>query len=257
MNKNTLIIVGSGIKYMSHLTIEAKACIEKADKVLYLANEPAMQEWIKKANPSSETLSNLYTTDKLRIDSYMLISEYILEVLKKVKTLCVVMYGHPTVLVQSSLLAANQATSHHYDVIIMPGISVEDCLFADLQIDPGSCGCHSFEATDFLIYRREYDSSSHLILWQPSVIGVLNQPIYHDPSRGLDILTEYLYEKYSINHEIIVYEAAQYPRFNPVIDKVPLKDLSKSKISRLATLYIPPNKRKQPDFSILSKLKEQ
>ncbi len=35
---NKLVIVGSGIKFMSHLTIEVKAHIEQADKVLYLIN---------------------------------------------------------------------------------------------------------------------------------------------------------------------------------------------------------------------------
>lgn len=82
MHKNTLIIVGSGIKFMSHLTTEAKACIEKADKVLYLINEPVMQEWIQKANSSTESLDALYTNCTLRHDNYLLISEYIIENLK-------------------------------------------------------------------------------------------------------------------------------------------------------------------------------
>ena len=56
MNKNTLIIVGSGIKFMSHLTVETKACIIKADKVLYLVNEPLIEKWIKESNTSAESL---------------------------------------------------------------------------------------------------------------------------------------------------------------------------------------------------------
>ncbi len=58
------------------------------------------------------------------------------------------------------------------------------------MIDPGTCGCHSFEATDFLLYRREYDSSSHLILWQPyTVIGMLGIPVNHNPKKGLQFLS--------------------------------------------------------------------
>lgn len=256
MKKNTLIIVGSGIKFMSHLTIEAKACIEQADKVLYLVNEPAMQEWIQQTNPTAESLDPLYTKNLLRNDNYLLIARYIIENLKNFQTLCVVMYGHPTVFVQPSIYAAKAAIKDQYNVIIMPGISAEDCLFADLAIDPSSCGCQSFEATDFLIYQREYDSSSHLILWQPAVIGVLNRPIDHDPMRGLVILKKYLSNKYSLEHEIILYEAAQYPTFHPKIEKLPLKTLPESNLTRLTTLYIPPNKQKEPNLEVIQELKK-
>ncbi|MDR3490819.1 MAG: SAM-dependent methyltransferase [Gammaproteobacteria bacterium] len=256
MNKNTLIVVGSGIKFMSHLTIESKACIEKSDKVLYLVNEPAMQSWIEQANKSAESLDFLYTKHKARHDNYLLIAEYIFDNLKKYETLCVVMYGHPTVFAQPALYATNMAIQNGYNAVIMPGISSEDCLYADLRIDPGSCGCQSFEATDFIIYRRVYDSSSHLILWQSSVIGVLNQPGYHDPLNGLAILVEYLSEKYSLDHEIVVYEAAQYPGFKPKIDKVLLRALAQTKIGRIATLYVPPNKQPIPDLVMLEKIKK-
>lgn len=256
MDKNTLIIVGSGIKFMSHLTTEVKACIEKSDKVLYLVNEPAMQEWIQKSNKCTESLDFLYTKYEHREDNYRLISDYILESVQQYKTLCFVVYGHPTVFVQPSIYAATKAKERGFNVITLPGISAEDCLFADLLVDPGSCGCQSFEATDFLLYRREYDSSCHLILWQVSVIGVLNTPVYHDPMDGFVLLVDYLLEKYFLDHEIIVYEAAQYPTFKPKIERILLKDLPSSKVSRIATLYIPPNHEKQPDLNMLQKLKK-
>ena len=51
MNKKpSLVVVGSGIKFMSHLTIEAKSYIEQSDKVLYLVNDPLMKKWIQDSN---------------------------------------------------------------------------------------------------------------------------------------------------------------------------------------------------------------
>ncbi len=255
MNKNTLMIVGSGIKFMSHLTIEAKACIEKADKVLYLVNEPAMQSWIQDVNKSSESLDFLYNKNDYREDNYRIISDYIIENLKKIKHLCVVMYGHPTVFAKSTLYAAQLAKEHGHNVIVMPGVSAEDCLFADLLIDPSSSGCQSFDATDFLLNQREYDLSCHLILWQVNVIGLLTKPINHNPEKGLQILSDYLSEKYSLNHEIIIYEAAQYPMLSCRIDKVNLVDLPKAEVTNLSTLYIPPASEKKSNLSMLKKLK--
>jgi len=254
---NKLIIVGSGIKFMSHLTIEVKAHIEQADKVLYLINEPAMQDWIVKNSKHSEPLDDLYIKNPLREENYKLIAEYIIERLTTTKVLCVVIYGHPTVFVQPSLLAAKMAIDRGYNVTILPGISTEDCLFADLMIDPGTCGCHSFEATDFLLYRREYDSCSHLIIWQPYVIGMLGIPVNHNPKKGLHFLSDYLQEKYELNHEITLYEAAQYPAFTPRIDTVTLRDLPDANISSLTTLYIKPNKQKNPDVGMLNALRSE
>lgn len=245
MNKNTLVIVGSGIKFMSHMTFEAKNCIEKADKVLYLVNEPATQKWIQSLNSNSESLDPLYIKYQARNDNYLLISEYIINQLENTNLLCLVIYGHPTVLVQPSIYAVQEAIKRKYNVIVMPAISAEACLFADLFIDPSSCGCQSFEATDFLIYQREYTSSSHLILWQPGVIGIKNRLTHYNSERGLRLLTEYLSQKYSLDHELVLYEAAQYPTFKPIIEKVPLVSLPSSNVTPLTTLYIPPNHTKQ------------
>ena len=78
MRKNNLIVVGSGIKFLSHLTTETITCIEKSDKVLYLINEPVMQEWIKKNSKSSESLDELYLKSSKRNDNYTSIAEYII-----------------------------------------------------------------------------------------------------------------------------------------------------------------------------------
>src|SRR5579862_2386053 len=129
MQNHTLIIVGAGIKFMSHITSEAKACIEQADKVLYLVNEPAMQEWIQICNPRSESLDPIYTTYSAREKNYHCISEYVAEALKVNRTVCLVIYGHPTVLSQPAIYSANVAKSKGYDVIVQPGVSAEDSLY--------------------------------------------------------------------------------------------------------------------------------
>src|SRR5439155_2742798 len=140
--------------------------IEQADQVLYLVNDPAMKEWIKKINHCANSLDTLYKQDRLRHRCYQAITDHILETLYKNIHLCVVIYGHPAVFAQPGLDAVIEARKKGYDAKILPGISAEDCLFADLLIDPGTIGCQTFEATDFLIHRRKFDNSSHLILWQ-------------------------------------------------------------------------------------------
>src|SRR5216683_1496595 len=80
-------------------------------------------------------------------------------------------YGHPGVFVYPSHEAIRRARSEGYSAKMLPGISAEDCLFADLGIDPAVCGCQTFEATDFLLHGRRIDPSSSVVLWQIGVVG--------------------------------------------------------------------------------------
>jgi len=252
---SSLVVVGTGIKFASHLTTEAKIYIQQSNKVLYLVNDPAMKEWLQKNNPNSESLDEVYSRYFLRIHCYRAIKNYILDNLYKNQHVCVVLYGHPAVFSQPALAAVHQAKREGYYAKILPGISAEDCLFADLLVDPGSHGCQSFEATDFLIRRRQVDFSCHLILWQVGVIGVLNHPKEaHDNTKGAKLLFDYLNNYYDSKHKVTLYEAALYPHFEPTIERIMLKQLPKQKFSAISTLYIPPIHQASCDEEMLKAL---
>lgn len=255
MDKATLVVVGAGIKFLSHLTVEARAHVEQADEVLYLVNEPAMKLWIEKTSRKSTSLEDLYKKYRLRHDCYHAITQYILEILNKNIHVCVVIYGHPTILAEPGLNAVIEAKKQGYDAKIIPGISTMDCLFADLLIDPGTVGCQTFEATDFLIHRRKFDNSSHLILWQIDVIGILDNADKHNSSHGLKYLVNYLNTKYLEDHSVILYQASQYPSFKPYIKEIYLKKLPEMKVNAITTLYIPPAKTSSYDETIIRDLK--
>lgn len=252
--KSFLTIVGTGIKFASHLTSEAKAYIQKSDKVLHLVNDPLMAEWIKLNNKNSESLDNIYFKYPLRLTCYKKITEYILEQLSLVTNLCVVMYGHPLVYAQSALDAAIEAKTLGYEVNILPGISAVDCLFADLIIDPGEFGYQSYEATDFLIRPRVINTTSHLVLWQINAIGCLGNKIDKKNKDGIKILISKLELIYGFNYEVIIYEAAQYANFNPRIEKTLIRNLDRVDLTSLSTLYIPPMSKAEIDSEMLKQL---
>jgi len=239
-NSNLLILVGAGIKSISHITIEAKAAIEQSHKVLFLVNEPILKEWIIRNNPNSQSLEFIYKKHLLRAHNYEAISQHIIRTMDEVKELCVVLYGHPTVYSMPGLNAAKAAKKLGARVKIFPGISAEDCLFADLFIDPGSHGCQSFEATDFLQSNRRFDPYSHLILWQAdSIYCFENNPTF-DNYKGVSELQNKLIENYSENHPIFLYEASLYPGIEAKIKQIKLVELCTIALSSITTLYLPP-----------------
>ena len=251
--QGSLAIVGIGIKLISHLTVEAKAHIEQADKVFYLVTGQLAAEWVTQLNSTAESLRPLYQLGKRRLDTYHDMVKHILAAVQQGQKVCAVFYGHPGVFVLPSHEAIKQAQAQGFTAFMLPGISAEDCLFADLGIDPAAVGCQSFEATDFLVYHRRFDPHSALILWQIGVIGQLRKTAQLNP-QGLHILTEVLGSYYPAHHLVTVYEAAQSPLADPIIQSVKLEILPQTAVSAISTLYVPPKPGAELDLNMVKQL---
>jgi uncharacterized protein YabN with tetrapyrrole methylase and pyrophosphatase domain len=210
--------------------------------------------WIKKINTNAESFANYYVDGKPRIDTYRAMNERTLYYVREGLNVCVVYYGHPGVFVDASHESIRVARKEGFNAQLLPGISAEDCLFADLNIDP-SIGCQSFEATGFLVHKRKFDTSSHLILWQIGVIGELKHRDAGDYSKhGLNVLVDYLKRYYDADHEVIVYQAAQYAIYKPIIQHVILSNLSQARINVFSTLYVPPKEQASLDYGMINRL---
>ena len=84
----SLVVVGSGIKLVGHMTVEAKATIEQADKVLYVVNDSAMARWLHRLNETAETLHTLYSPGKPRDATYEEMVATILSEVRKGQRVC-------------------------------------------------------------------------------------------------------------------------------------------------------------------------
>jgi len=138
---------------------------------------------------------------------------------------------------------------------MLPGISAEDCLFADLGIDPGISGCQSFEATDFLLNSRACDPTSSLVLWQIGVVGDATfKPMGYDLS-AMPLLVERLLSIYPATHTMYLYEAAVFHGCEPVIRPITAHQLTTEPLSAGYTLYIPPAYPRTSDLPTYYRMK--
>ena len=224
-----------------------------ADKVLYIVPNDLGDEWMLELNDSAESLAPIYNSHDQRLNAYQAIVERILEPVRRGLNVCVVFYGHPGVFVLPGHEAIKQARKEGYRAWMCPGISAEDCLFADLGIDPATVGCQSYEATDFLLNAPTIDNRSHLVLWQIGAIGNTGQPKNQKP-QGIPILTEALLVHYPPNHIVTVYEAPPLLEYSPRIVPTPLADLPSVKVTSISTLSVPPCRVKVPDTVMMKRL---
>ena len=83
----------------------------------------------------------------------------------------------------------------------------------------------AYETTDMLLRKRHIATDSHLILWQPGLIGAFGPIANHDNRAGVALLKKYLQQFYPISHMIIAYEAALYPHVQPRIEPFRLSEI--------------------------------
>ena len=255
MLRGSLSVVGTGYLVAGQVTAEAQALIEGAEKCFYLVADPATAQWLAGLNPTAESLKNSFAADRLRTESYEEMVERMLAPVRQGLAVCSAFYGHPGVFVFPAHEAVRRARREGFSARMLPGISAEDCLFADLGIDPAMPGCQSFEASDFLLRHRRFDPACHLVLWQIGAIGVTTYLAEEGCNReGLRVLSQVLCERYGPDHESVIYEAAIFPVCEPSLDRVSLGALAEARVRSVSTLYVPPGEQPPVDPEMLERL---
>jgi precorrin-6B methylase 1 len=252
----SLTVVGCGILAPAHVTTEGRAHIERAQRVYSLVADPVSEAWIARTNPATISLASYYAPGKPRSLTYDEMAATIAAAVACELRVCAVAYGHPGMFADPLHDAIGRVREAGRPAVMLPGISAEDCLFADLGIDPAQTGACSFEATDFLVHHRHADATTTIVLWQIGLIGEVSHKTQSDiwNPHGLQILIERLLETYPPDHGVVVYEAARLITSRPRIVRTPLRELATAPISPLSTLVIPPATQPVADLELYARL---
>lgn len=258
-----LICVGTGMRMAGQVTPLAQSYIETADVVVSAVPNIFTRNWIQGIAKEFICVLGYYSDcdveGKNRSDTYRRMADTILEQVRAGKTVCAAFYGHPGIFACISHIAIKDARAEGYSAEMLPGISAEDCLVADLGLDPGRTGMQSMETTQFMIYERRIDPTAMFILWQPSLAGELSLKRFDTTAARLQVLVDKLARDYPLNHEVILYEAATNPLEKTRMDKILLRDLPTASLQQITTLVVPaahPLKRDQAIMDQLNALPE-
>ena len=226
-----------------------------AEKRFYLLADALTKAWLLDRHPEAEDLSDAYDLQKPRSDSYEEMVERILRAVRRGRHVCAIFYGHPGVFAYPPHEAIRRARAEGYEASMLPAVSADACLFADLGVDPSDTGCASFEATDFLLRRRRFDPTAALVLWQIGLVGVEDvRDTDLWSAEGLAVLVDTLLETYPAEHEVVVYEAATLPIVPPKIVRVALAKLGAAPVTAISTLYVPPLADRDTDLDMARRL---
>jgi len=240
--RGRLACVGLGMTLGSHLTPLARSHIEQADVVFAALSDGIVEMWLQRMHPDVRSLQPYYQEGKSRLRTYRQWVEVMMAEVRAGKRVCGVFYGHPGIFAWSPHKAIEAARAEGFQAHMEPGISAEDCLYADLGIDPGRYGCQHFEASQLLFYERRIDPAGYLVLWQVGLVG----------DRSLARFTTG--PAYRLDHEVILYRGATLPIDKPRIRRVPLRDLPHVPLPVEETVVLPPSAALKPNLAVRERL---
>ncbi len=255
--KGSFAAVGLGMMLGAHVSPRSRSEIEHADVVFGLVSDAIVELWLQEMRPDMRSLQPYYAEGKRRTRSYREMIEAMLAEVRAGRRVCGVFYGHPGVFAQVPHHTVAQARAEGFSAEMHAGISAEDCLYADLGIDPGTYGCQHYEASQLLFYRRRLDPTAYLVLWQIGVVGDRSVSRFGTGAAYRQLLLELLAEEgYPPVHEVVVYEAATLPISAPRMERLPLSALVDATLSPQSTLVVPPARPMARNEAMLARIAE-
>lgn len=252
--QGSLVCVGTGMTLGAHLSPIAKSYIEQADVVFSLMSSGITERWVEEMHTDVRSLQPYYQEGKNRNITYNEMVNAILAEVRSGKRVTAVFYGHPGIFACVSHRSVKRAKEENYAAHIEAGISAEDCLYADLSIDPGKTGCIHYEASQFMFYKRLIDPAALLVLWQVGLAGDKSLEKFSTGKTYRQVLVDLLLETYPPNHQVILYQAKVLPIDTVRNEHITLANLVDAEIFMHTTLVIPPSEKMQPNQIVLDKL---
>ena len=238
----------------AHLSPRSRSHIEQADVVFALVSDPLVELWVQDMRPDARSLQPYYAEGKRRTVTYHEMVEAMLVEVRAGRRVCGVFYGHPGVFALVPHRSIERARTEGFEAVMEPGISAEDCLYADLGIDPGTFGCQHYEASQFMFYQRRIDPSAYLVLWQIGIAGDRSLSRFATGADYRRLLVELLAQDYPLTHEVTAYEAATLPITMPRLGRMPLSQIVDADLYLQTTLVIPPARPMQRNQAMLDRI---
>jgi hypothetical protein len=239
--RGSIACVGLGMTLGSHLGPLARSHIEQAEVVFAAVSDGIVEQWLERMHPDVRSLQPYYGKgDKSRTTTYREWVEVMMAEVRAGKKVCAVFYGHPGVFAWSPHEVIRVARAEGFQAHMEPGISAEDCLYADLGIDPGRHGCQHYEASQLLFYETPLNPCACLVLWQVGLVGDRTLKRFSTGPEYRQVLVDRLSRDYPLEHEVIVYRGATLPIQQPRIRRMALRDLPSADIGADETIVLAP-----------------
>ena len=252
-----IYIIGTGIKWIEHITLESDRILGQCNEILYVEKAPGIESYFNTKASIVTDLTKLYGEDKHRELTYREMAAKVIHSALQRGPVAFAVYGHPTIYAYPPFLVSEMAHLLGLRVKVLPGISAMDCLFSDLMIDPSVNGLQMYEATDLLLRRHTLSPEAAAIIWQVGSIGTALYSTTLSAPERFHAFRDYLLGYYPADHPVYAYFANPHPMLRAEIHEMKVSEVPEfSEVLHAAvTLYLPPvNVKRDVDPDMIAHL---
>ncbi|WP_254173266.1 SAM-dependent methyltransferase [Planktothrix pseudagardhii] len=253
-------IVGSGIKFPEHLTLETIAILEHCQSVYTIAthlndekNTPlGLHKKIK-------NLWHLYKPDRLRRENYKAMAQVIFDAAHQERPIAYLASGNPVVFDSVTQWIIQGAEKQGLTVKIFPAISSIDTIMVDLKYEVAP-GLQIYDASMLVGFNLEPRVNVPCILLQISTFGTSYTTAYRIPKKDvLSPLKTYLLRFYPSNHQLFLISCPLSSENTSEIMPICLEELDSTNPEHIrgSSLFIPKLHKPKENLEFLTKMQDQ
>jgi tetrapyrrole methylase family protein / MazG family protein len=168
--KTDLFLVGAGVSFPEHLTIQTIEVLSACARICTNLPSSEFEALPENLRSKCESLWPLYQDQRNRSENYVAVARAVLEAAEKERPVAWMTPGHPFIFdsVSQTLLKAGRARG--WRVSVVPAISCIDTILAEVGYDPAN-GLLVHEATCAVMRRLTLRPDLGTLLLQPSAFG--------------------------------------------------------------------------------------
>ena len=241
-----LYLLGAGISFPDHLTIQTLDILSMCDEVYTLLPNDRLDVLPQDLRTKFVSIWSLYRDKRARSENRKDITNAIIDRATSVRPLGWMTFGHPLVFdgVSQALIKAGEERG--WRVSVVPAISCFDTILADVGYDAAD-GLMVYEAYSLVMDNVPISTSLAALLLQPSVFGTRLADLSGTRRPDLATLRDHIRQFHASDHECaFVISSNWHDEQNRVcwcklgnLESIPTAALGNS------TLFIPPAKSKR------------
>jgi hypothetical protein len=168
MSRPELYLLGAGVQFPSHLTLETLDVLNRCNRVYTNLPDDRLSSLPPEMKSKWVSLWSLYIDGRERTKNYQDVIDHVLAEVEKQGTIAWVTRGHPVVFDSVTTALARGCRTRDWSVTILPAISSIDTMLALLEYEPAS-GLLIHEASGVVQRGVSLDPNIGVLLFQPGV----------------------------------------------------------------------------------------
>jgi tetrapyrrole methylase family protein/MazG family protein len=256
-----LILMGTGIRDLSQMTVETVKALGACDLVFSLHGDPDVTASLGSLARKVVDLTTLYQDRKLDLAVYRSIVERVTAALSGERTAAVIFHGHPLLYSNPAQMLIRHCKESGVELQILSGVSSLDAIFTALKLDIGSTGLQAFDVNRLLLYRLKPSAHTPCLIFQIGSFGsaLITRTMRNARGRFAP-LERYLRLHYPKGHPAVIVECSTLTGIPDTVIQTTVDglDAMADRINYNSTLYIPAETAApRMDRRFLRQLKDQ